>query len=131
VSAPRDTLYYDGACGLCQRSVRILRRLDWLDRLRFQDMTQISDADLPVPRERALEGIPMRTRDGRALVGFPAMRRALLQTPLGALPALLLYIPGVSHIGAIVYARIARSRSREALTCDVCDIDGAERNPGA
>lgn len=108
----KDTLYFDGHCGLCQRSARVLRALDWLDRLAFEDMTRIPERDLPVPIDAAMRGIPMRTRDGRALVGFPALRRALLQTPLGCVPALLLCIPGLSHAGRAVYDRIALNRAR-------------------
>lgn len=112
----KDTLYYDGACGLCRRSARLLRALDWLGRLRFEDMTRAAPGTLPVSVEDAMRGIPMRTRNGRTLIGFPAMRRALLQTPLGAVPALLLWIPGVSHAGRAVYARVAAGRSRAACS---------------
>jgi predicted DCC family thiol-disulfide oxidoreductase YuxK len=110
---PRDTCYFDGKCGLCRRSTRWLARLDWLHRLDFTDMTLVPPADLPVPWEAALRGMPMRTRDGRALVGFPAVRRALLQTPLGILPAALLYVPGLSHAAGAAYQRIADRRARD------------------
>jgi predicted DCC family thiol-disulfide oxidoreductase YuxK len=120
----RDTLYYDGLCGLCRRSTRILRAIDWLGRLRFEDMTKVPEEELPVPIDAALQGIPMRTRDGRTLVGFPALRRALLQTPLGCLPALLLYLPGISTLGRSVYAKVAAGRRRSA-----CATGGP--NPGA
>lgn len=113
---PRDTLYYDGACGMCRRSVRILRSLDWFGRLAFVDSTTVHEAGLPVARERALEGIPMRTAGGAVLVGFSAVRRALRQTPLGLLPALVMYLPGVSHAGERVYRAVARRRAR-SLTC--------------
>ena len=113
-----DTLYYDGACGLCTRSTRLLRALDWLGRLRFIDMNRLPDDQLPVPREEAMRGIPMHTRTGRALVGYAAMRRALLQTPLGALPALVMYLPGVSHVGRRVYRHVAENRSRN-LACRI------------
>jgi predicted DCC family thiol-disulfide oxidoreductase YuxK len=106
----KDTLYFDGQCGLCQRSTRILRALDWFGRLAFEDMTRVPEGDLPVPIEAAMRGIPMRTRDGRALVGFPA----LLQTPIGFLPALVLFVPGISALGAWVYDRIAANRGRMA-----------------
>lgn len=112
----RDTLYYDGACGLCRRSARALRRLDWLGRLRFEDMTAVPPESLPVSFDDAMRGIPMRTGDGRTLVGYPAVRRALLQTPLGCLPALLMYLPGISHAGRAVYARIAANRARAACS---------------
>lgn len=111
-----DTLYYDGQCGLCRRSTRFLRRLDWLGRLRFEDMTAVPPDELPVPLDAAMRGIPMRTADGRALVGYPAMRRALLQTPLGFLPALLMFVPGISHAGRALYGKVAAGRAQAA--CD-------------
>jgi predicted DCC family thiol-disulfide oxidoreductase YuxK len=114
----RDTLYYDGQCGLCTRSAALLRALDWLHRLGFVDMGRTDPTKLPVAYERALEAIPMRTRSGRTLMGYDALRRALLQTPLGAIPALLMYLPGVSHVGRAVYRRIAANRSRNACAID-------------
>ena len=113
-----DTLYYDGGCGMCRRSIRILRALDWLGRLRFEDSTRLRDEELPVSRDSAMTGIPMRTRDGGALVGFRAVRRALVQTPLGFLPALVLRIPGVSHAGRAAYNRIAAARHRDACAIE-------------
>lgn len=112
-SVDRDTCYFDGQCGMCRRSVTWLRRLDWLGRLRFADMT--TAADLPVAFDVAMRGMPMQTRSGRVHVGFPAVRRALLQTPLGFLPACLLYIPGISHVGTRYYGYIARRRRRNAV----------------
>lgn len=113
-----DTLYYDGACGMCQRTTKILRALDWLGRLDFRDMTKVPDEELPVSIEQAMQGIPMRTRRGKAMVGFPAVRRALLQTPLGFLPSLLLYLPGISHASRATYDWIARNRARSGA-CSV------------
>ncbi len=113
---PRDTCYFDGQCGMCRRSVLWLRRLDWLNRLEFTDMN--SAADLPVDISLAMQGMPMRTRQGKIHVGFPAVRRALLQTPLGFLPAIFLYIPGLSHLAAKVYNHIARNR-RRTVSCQL------------
>lgn len=115
---PRDTLYFDGQCGMCRRSVRILLALDWLGRLEAQDLTAVPESELPVPIDAAMRGIPMRTRTGGTLVGFPAIRRALVQTPLGALPGLVLYLPGISRLGRVAYDAIARRRRR----CAVCEV---------
>lgn len=112
--AARDVIYYDGACGMCRRSSAWLVRLDWLGRLERRDMTAVPEAELPVALEDAMRGMPMRTRGGRALAGFAAVRRALAQTPLGFLPGALLYVPGISQAGRLVYGRIAASRSRDA-----------------
>lgn len=110
----RDTLYYDGECGVCTNAARRLRALDWLRRLEFVDMLRVPPDELPVPIETAMRGMPMRTRGGRVLVGFPTIRRALIQTPLGALVAWALYVPGVDALGGRVYNRIAANRARNA-----------------
>ena len=73
------------------------------------------DADeLPVSIERAMEGMPMRARTGEALIGLPAVRRALLVTPIGFLPAAVLYLPGISWIARYVYGYVASHRRRDA-----------------
>lgn len=122
----RDTCYYDGRCGLCRRSRRILSALDWLGRLEFVDQSRLRDSELPVSRERALAGMPMRTASGRVLVGFPAVRRALARTPVGVVPGLLLYVPGLNRLGARAYAWVALHRGRDAV-CGVGAFSPAER----
>lgn len=110
----RDTCYYDGRCGLCRRSTRVLRALDWLGTLAFVDLTAVPPGELPVDPDTALRGMPMRTADGRVLVGFPAVRRALGRTPLGALPALVLHLPGLAELADAAYRRVAAGRARDA-----------------
>lgn len=121
----RDVCYYDGRCGFCRGTTRWLRRLDWLDRLEIRDMNAVSAEELPVPIERAAEGMPMRTSDGRVLIGFPAVRRALRVTPIGFLPATLLYLPGVSHVARYMYGYVASHRPRDV--CSPSDSDGFAR----
>lgn len=123
----RDTCYFDGRCGLCRRTARILGALDWLGTLEFVDQSALSDAELPVSRDLALSGMPMRTAAGRVLVGFPAVRRALARTPLGLAPAALLYVPGLNRVGARAYAWIAQNRGRDA----VCDAGMESRDSRA
>lgn len=109
---PRDVCYFDGQCGFCTRSTRWLRRLDWLNRLEFRDLNTASAADLPVSAAQAMIGMPMRTKSGRVLLGFAAMRRALIQTPVGFAPAVFLYFPVISAIGRVVYGFVASRRRR-------------------
>jgi len=135
MAPPKDTLYYDGQCGLCRGSVRFFRAIDWLKRLDYQDMARTAPDELPVEWEEAMRGIPMRTRSGDVLVGYDAVRRAMLQTPLGILPGLVMYLPGISHVGRRVYRWIAANRPRD-LTCDVhgqggAAAGGAEADDGA
>jgi len=107
-------LYFDGVCGWCRGSVRVLRALDWLGRLSFQDMTRAPESELPVSWDEAMRGVPMRTRGGDVLVGHDAMRRALLQTPLGCPVGLVMLIPGVSWVSRRVYGWVATNRPRSA-----------------
>lgn len=113
----RDVCYFDGECGMCRRTARTLAALDWLGRLAFEDLTR--SRDLPVSMDAAMSGMPMRTRDGTVLVGFPAVRRALRQTPAGFVPGLLLHVPGVASVGSWLYGQIARRRRR------ACEAGGA------
>lgn len=105
-----DTCYFDGTCGLCQRSRRVLEALDWLGSLRFVDQSAVSPERLPVSVAIANSGMPMTTGDGRVYVGFPAVRRALMRTPLGMIVAWPLYLPGLSQIGTRAYGMIAANR---------------------
>jgi len=114
----RDTCFYDGRCSYCVRTTRLLRRLDWFGRLEMRDLTQTPEAELPVAIEVAMRGMPMRTSDGRVLVGYPAIRRALRRTPLGFLPALALSVPVISWGGARVYRFVADRRPRRACAVD-------------
>jgi predicted DCC family thiol-disulfide oxidoreductase YuxK len=107
----RDRCYYDGWCGRCRRTIRVLKALDWLERLDIRDMTAVPESELPVSMDVALTGMPMRTADGRILVGFKAIRRALAQTA-GAPVAWFMYLPGVSQVGERVYNFVARTRRR-------------------
>ncbi len=114
----RDTLFYDGKCGMCRRSVRALKRLDWFGRLAYRDSTLTPDDELPVARDASLTGMPMRTKTGAVLIGFPAVRRALRRTPLGFVPGLILYVPLISHLGRGVYGYVAARRARDG----VCEL---------
>lgn len=114
---------------MCQRSVAILRWLDWLDRLTFVDFTTLDPADLPVDPALAMTGMPMLTRTNRVLVGFEAIRRAMRQTPLGLLPALVLHLPGISHLSRRVYRRIAANRARTLVCAPRPPIADTGRSP--
>lgn len=105
--------YYDGACGLCRASIRALKAIDWLGRIRPADATRLPEADLPVTRREALESVILTTPGGRVHRGIEAVRSALVRTPLGVIPGALLFLPGFSHIGDALYKRISSSRVRD------------------
>ena len=96
---------------MCRRTVRFLHAVDWFGRLQIKDMTAVPPRELPVSMDIAMTGMPMRTRDGRTLVGFAAVRRALSQTAAGPL-GWILYLPGINWLGDRTYRIIARNRKR-------------------
>src|SRR4051812_3826509 len=96
------TVLYDGQCALCQRSVRILKRLDWLGRLRYadaRDPANVPPTRAPLDPARLLEEMHVVTPDGRVAHGFAAFRRIAWRLPALWLVAPLLYLPGVPWLG--------------------------------
>jgi len=115
MSEPRDTVFYDGGCALCHRSVRWLVARD-RDGSRFRfapiggarfraELTDHERAGLP-------DAIVVRTADGRLLVRSAAALRLALR--LGGLHAalarLLAFVP--ARLRDALYDRVARSRYR-------------------
>lgn len=72
------TVFYDGACPLCQREIALMRKLDGDKRIAFEDVTDPAVA-CPVDRSAALKRFHVREGD-RVLSGaaaFAAMWRAI------------------------------------------------------
>jgi predicted DCC family thiol-disulfide oxidoreductase YuxK len=110
----RGVCLYDGECRFCQKSVRLLQRLDWFRRVHCQncrDVPNLPPCAEPLDAARMLEEMHVvpPARD-RALAGFPAVRWLLWRLPLTAPFVPLLYIPGVPWIGQKVYLKIAANR---------------------
>ena len=112
----RAQVLYDGQCPLCQKSVALLRRLDWLRVLVYVDVRdpdQLAACDLPVEPRRLLEEMHLITPGGRRVLhGFLAFRWIAWRLPALWLLAPFLYLPGVPTIGQRMYLWVARNRFR-------------------
>ena len=110
----KGIVLYDGQCLLCQRSVRILKRLDWLRRFHFQDCrdtTNLPKTAMPLDHERLLEQMHVVTPDRkRAYAGYRAFRWMAWRIPATWWLAPLMYIPGVPWLGSKLYLGVARNR---------------------
>jgi predicted DCC family thiol-disulfide oxidoreductase YuxK len=116
------SLIYDGLCLFCIRSLRVVRALDLRQKLDFHDANDragvlarypaLADVDL----DAAMYAVDSR---GRVYQGFYAFRRIAWTSPLEWWLVPLLYFPGVSFVGARVYALIASNRTR--LGCRIED----------
>ena len=118
---PSFVVLFDGGCPLCRRTVRILRALDWLHRLRFVDGTDAA------ARERVAPGlsetaflVEMYVVDarGRRFPGYEGYLQLALSVPLLWPFALVGRLPGIRQIGAAIYRLVAANRIRRGRCTD-------------
>jgi predicted DCC family thiol-disulfide oxidoreductase YuxK len=129
---PQAVVLFDGQCPLCQRAVRLLKRLDWLKRLQFRDCRDTANlptCDEPLDPKRLLEEMHLVTPDRtRAYAGYRAFRWIAWRLPLTWGLAPLLYVPGVPWLGHKLYLRVARNRYNLVPCKDgVCRV-GSQRS---
>jgi predicted DCC family thiol-disulfide oxidoreductase YuxK len=123
----KGVVLYDGLCPLCRRSVRVLKRLDWLHRLHPQDCrdaAKLPASAVTLDPARMLEQMHVVTPDRkRAYAGFAAFRWMAWRIPLTMPLAPLLYVPGVPWIGRKVYLWVAKNRY-DLVPCKdgVCEL---------
>ncbi|MBN1965058.1 MAG: DUF393 domain-containing protein [Anaerolineae bacterium] len=107
------TVIYDGACGLCTTSVRLLRRLDWLHRLTYLDAQAWETVHARYPQlevQAVLGAIHVITAGGRILAGYAGVRHLLRFLPLLIWLYPLLFVPGITWLGPRVYDWVAAHR---------------------
>jgi predicted DCC family thiol-disulfide oxidoreductase YuxK len=110
----KAVVLYDGMCPLCQRGVRILKRLDWLKRFHYQDCRDTDrwpPSAVPLTLEELLAEMHVVTPDRkRALAGYRALRWMAWRIPLLMPLAPFLYVPGVPWLGNRAYLWLAKNR---------------------
>jgi predicted DCC family thiol-disulfide oxidoreductase YuxK len=115
---PRVVLY-DGMCGLCGRTVAVLKRLDLLHKLDFIDAAgnwgRVTERYPDLDQAACLDDMHVIDQRGRATAGFDAYRSMAWILPLGWLALPVLYLPGVPRLGRRVYAFIAARRERACV----------------
>ena len=120
-SRPPLIVLFDGGCPICRRTVRTLRRLDWLERLQFADATDEEIRRRLAPALTLDEAMrQMNVVDGRGRLsgGFDAQLRIARRVPALWLFGVLGALPGVRQIGSAVYRYIAANRTRQGVCSD-------------
>jgi predicted DCC family thiol-disulfide oxidoreductase YuxK len=123
----RAIILYDGLCPFCLKNVSLLKRLDWLDRLRFHDCRDTSGIPANTAHldpARMIQEMHVLTPDRTtAYSGFRAVRWIAGRVPVLWLLYPLLFIPGMPRLGQGLYLWIARNRFH-LLPCrdGVCTI---------
>ncbi len=114
-------LVYDGDCGFCTRSVRLVARLPAA--VSYQPWQATDLTALGVDAVRARREMVLVDVDGRAR-GGAAAAAALLRHCRGAWPVLgsLLAAPGLRAVAAWVYHRVAVNRYRLPGATPACQL---------
>lgn len=121
---PSFTVLFDGGCPLCRRTVRALRRIDWLGRLQFVDGTDAGARARIAPglteAEVLVEMYVVDAR-GRRHAGYDGYLQLALGVPLLWPMALLGRLPVIRQAGGAVYRLVAANRVRRGrCTDEVC-----------
>ena len=95
---PRVKISYDGGCGFCLSSIKILREMDWFGKLDY------------LPGPKGMSEMRLDTPDGKSYVGFFAFRQLVWVLPMLFPFVLIVYFPGSGFVGPLVYRWIARNR---------------------
>ncbi|SRR5260370_40033168 len=120
-------IIFDGQCGFCIRSLRVVRALDIRAALRFHDANRAETLELfPELRGATLaEAMYAYVQGEVPHRGFYAFRRVLWSSPLMWPLIPLFYFPGVSFLGERVYAWVARNRNSFGCESDLCPLPAA------
>jgi predicted DCC family thiol-disulfide oxidoreductase YuxK len=115
-------ILYDGSCGYCRRSVRLLACLDMFQRLEFLDFRVLDLNEYNRARALKLESANLEKEmyvvsRGEAYHGFYGYRAIVLAVPLFWLMAPWLFLPIVSSMSAWIYGFIAR-HPMNPFNCD-------------
>ena len=107
-------LLFDGQCAFCRKGVGILRRMDWLNRIQFQDARDVPNLPAcakPLVPDQLLEEMHVVTPDRRhAYAGYRAIRWLSWRIPPLWMLAPFFYLPGTLWLGNKAYRWVARNR---------------------
>lgn len=125
---------FDGECAFCQKSVAILRKLDWLNKLSFQNCREtekLPRTQPPLVPARMIEEMHLVPPSGHPIYwGFTAFRWMSWRLPACWLLAPFLYLPGVPWLGNKIYLWIAKNRFQLVPCKDgVCELPARPAQP--
>jgi predicted DCC family thiol-disulfide oxidoreductase YuxK len=122
-------LLYDGDCPLCSREVALLRRLDRLGRIDFEDIAAsgFDPSRYGLDRRAVMARIHAVLPDGRVIEGVEVFRRAYGAVGLGWLLAPSRW-PGFRRLFDAAYRSFARNRLRWTGR-SACEAGHCETSP--
>ncbi|MFN3020010.1 DCC1-like thiol-disulfide oxidoreductase family protein [Chryseobacterium sp. TY3] len=119
---PTITFYYDGECPLCNRTKITIKHFDILKKIEFKTVQYYAE------QEPSLKDIPYDTllddihsiKNGKVYKGLDTYIQVLNSMIYTKPLSWLLRLPGIYHLGKVVYAYIAKNRNTERCTEENC-----------
>jgi len=116
---PKITFIYDSECPLCTKTRVLIENLDFFNRIafesaqtaksQFKELKNIEQAEL-------ITHIYSVSKKGKIYKGVDTYIQVLFHTLLFSPIALMISLPGIKHIGKLIYSYLANNRERE-----ICD----------
>jgi predicted DCC family thiol-disulfide oxidoreductase YuxK len=106
-------LVYDGQCQFCIRSIKRLQTLDLFSVLALKDLHHIENYTNVHPdltKDKAMSQMYLIDTNGKLYGGFRAFQRMTLMMPMLYILIPVVYFPGVTLMGTIVYNWVAKNR---------------------
>ena len=130
----RLPVLFDGGCPLCRRTVRIIRALDWSDRLQFVDATNADARAFFAPSlTEAQMMVEMYVVDERQRLhgGFEGFLQISRVVPVMWPFGLIARLPGIRQIGHAIYKIVAANRVRRGRCTDALCAPGLVGSKGS
>jgi predicted DCC family thiol-disulfide oxidoreductase YuxK len=114
-------LFFDGACGMCTRSVELLYRFDRTGKLQAEPLQSPGTSQrLGISPSELLESVRWLDSSGAVYSGAEAANAALSAAIGTRIPLIIYRIPGVGFIEEAIYRWVAANRYRFPGTTPYC-----------
>ena len=104
------TVYYDGECVFCQRSLQWMSRFDWFRRISYRPISTLTAAQTDIDTGRLQHAMGVQDENREVYYGADGFEQITTRSPALIWFALLMKIPGFIYVARYVYRIIARNR---------------------
>ncbi|MEN9333061.1 MAG: hypothetical protein RLY35_241 [Bacteroidota bacterium] len=120
------TVYYDAECPLCLRTKIFVEHFDFFQAISFKKVQVYYQSDLAsrkIEYNQALEDLHGISKQGKVYIGFSLYRQILIRSIVFFPIGLVMYFPGISHLGKWTYKTIAKNRETQRCSEDSCVLN--------